>query len=63
VNLIHRLSSTLGHSSPYLDFAGGVLLAVGLASISYLFFERRLLRVKDRLFRERVAIVGQTPTI
>jgi len=63
VNLIHRLSSAFGHSSPYLDFAGGVLLAVGLASMSYLFFESRLLKVKDRLFRESVAFVGQTPTV
>lgn len=58
VNLSHRLSSALGYSSPYLDFAGGVLLAVGMASLSYLFFESRLLKVKDRLFREN-ATPGQ----
>ena len=67
VNLIHRLASALGHSSPYLDFAGGVLLAVGMASLSYLFFESRLLKVKDRLFRENAAPgllpVGRTPTV
>jgi peptidoglycan/LPS O-acetylase OafA/YrhL len=67
VNVAHRLASALGHSSPYLDFAGGVLLAVGMASLSYLFFESRLLKVKDRLFRETAApdliFVGQTPTI
>jgi peptidoglycan/LPS O-acetylase OafA/YrhL len=67
VNVIHRLSSALGHSSHYLDFAGGVLLAVGMASLSYLFFESRLLKVKDRLFRENAApgvlSVGRTPTV
>jgi peptidoglycan/LPS O-acetylase OafA/YrhL len=67
VNVIHLLSSRLGFSSPYLDFAGGVLLAVGMASLSYLFFESRLLKVKDRLFRENAApgllFVGRTPTV
>jgi len=67
VNAIHRLLSPLGFSSPYLIFAGGVLLAVGMASLSYRFFESRLLKVKDRLFRENAApsplLVGRTPTI
>jgi peptidoglycan/LPS O-acetylase OafA/YrhL len=52
VNVVRRLLSSAGLSSPYLGFAGGVLLAVGMASLSYLFFENRLLKVKDRLFRE-----------
>lgn len=67
VNAAHRLTSALGFSSPYLDFAGGILLAVGMASLSYRFFESRLLKMKDRLFRETTApglkFVGQTPTV
>jgi peptidoglycan/LPS O-acetylase OafA/YrhL len=66
VNAVRRLSLALGTSSPYIDFMGGTLLAAAIASFSYLVFESRILKLKDRLFRDDQApgppFVGQTPT-
>jgi peptidoglycan/LPS O-acetylase OafA/YrhL len=67
VNAARRLLSELDLRSPYLDFLGGAVLATVIASVSYVFFESRLLRLKNRIFSDREAprqgIVGQTPTL
>ncbi len=52
VNQVRRALAAVHAHSPYLDFIFGTLLAIGAASLSYLFFESRFLRLKDRLFRE-----------
>ncbi len=52
VNQVRHILAAVHTPSPYFDFIGGTLLAIGLASLSYLFFESHFLRLKDRLFRE-----------
>lgn len=50
VNLVRRGAAVLGWSSPWLDFAVGTLLALALATLSYLTYERFFLRLKARWF-------------
>lgn len=52
VNQVRHALARIHLASPFFDFIGGTLLAAGLASLSYLFFESRFLRLKNRLFRE-----------
>lgn len=48
VNVVRRAAAAAGVGSPWLDFAAGSLLAIALASLSYLTFERFFLGLKDR---------------
>lgn len=50
VNVVRRAAAAAGVSSPWIDFLGGTVLALGLATLSYLTFERFFLRLKDRWF-------------
>jgi peptidoglycan/LPS O-acetylase OafA/YrhL len=50
VNIARGAGSVLGLHAPMLDFIGGAAIAVGLASASYILFERPLLALKSRLF-------------
>jgi peptidoglycan/LPS O-acetylase OafA/YrhL len=50
VNVVRRGAGAIGVDSPWLDFVGGTLLALALASLSYVTFERFFLRLKDRWF-------------
>ncbi|MFL5255622.1 MAG: acyltransferase family protein, partial [Rhodopila sp.] len=50
VNIARGACSVLGLHAPILDFAGGAMIAVGIASVSWIVFERPLLRLKSRLF-------------
>lgn len=50
VNLVRRAASAAGATSPYVDFLGGTLLAVALATASYLTYERFFLWLKERWF-------------
>jgi peptidoglycan/LPS O-acetylase OafA/YrhL len=71
IYLMHMLSvgaarRALAHSgivSPYADFFFGALLSIGVASLSYLTYEKFFLRLKDRLFSEAPvrAPVASTP--
>lgn len=51
VNLIRKALSGFHIASPFLDFAGGCILAIAFASVSYLTYERFFLKMKDRFFR------------
>jgi peptidoglycan/LPS O-acetylase OafA/YrhL len=50
INIARGAGSALHIGSPALDFVGGVAIAVALASVSFIFFERPLLAFKTRLF-------------
>lgn len=50
VNLVRRAAGAAGVVSPYVDFVGGALLALLLATLSYLTYERFFLRLKERWF-------------
>ncbi|MBA4136159.1 MAG: acyltransferase [Opitutus sp.] len=50
VNVVRRAAAVAGVDSPWVDFVGGSLLAIALASLSYLTFEKFFLRLKDRWF-------------
>jgi peptidoglycan/LPS O-acetylase OafA/YrhL len=50
VNLVRRAATAAEVSSPYVDFVGGTLLAVALATASYLTYERFFLWLKERWF-------------
>lgn len=50
VNVVRRAAAVAGVSSPWVDFLGGTLLAVALASLSYLTFEKYFLGLKERWF-------------
>lgn len=52
VNAARRLLAVLHLDSPYVVFLGGTLLAVIVASLSYRYFERYFLQLKDRFFRD-----------
>ena len=52
VNVVRVALAKAGIVSAYADFALGGLLAIGVASVSYLTFERFFLRLKDRWFSE-----------
>lgn len=49
VNIARRAEGVLHVQSPALDFVGGVAVALALASVSFLFYERPLLALKDSL--------------
>lgn len=67
VNIVRRAAAAGGWFSPWIDFVGGTLLALGLATLSYLTFERYFLRLKDRWFGTTrpvppaAAAVGESP--
>jgi peptidoglycan/LPS O-acetylase OafA/YrhL len=50
VNLVRRAATAAGLESPYVDFVGGALLAIALATASYLTYERFFLWLKERWF-------------
>jgi peptidoglycan/LPS O-acetylase OafA/YrhL len=50
VNLVRRVAGAGGVSSPFVDFAGGTALALLLASVCYLTYERFFLGLKERWF-------------
>lgn len=50
VNIVRRVASAAGVSSPFVDFVGGALLALLLASVCYLTYERFFLNMKERWF-------------
>jgi peptidoglycan/LPS O-acetylase OafA/YrhL len=50
VNIMRRVASAAGVSSPFVDFVGGTLLALLLASVCYLTYERFFLNMKERWF-------------
>jgi peptidoglycan/LPS O-acetylase OafA/YrhL len=52
VNLVRRLAGAGGVGSPFIDFVGGTLLALALASVCYLTYERFFLGLKDRWFTD-----------
>ncbi|MBI2512291.1 MAG: acyltransferase [Opitutae bacterium] len=59
VNLVRRAASATGVTSPYVDFLGGTLLALALATASYLTYERFFLWLKERWFAsERSALAA-----
>ena len=47
VNLARKAEGVLHTHSPVIDFVGGVAIALSLASISFLFYERPFLKLKD----------------
>lgn len=62
VNLVRRAAMAAGVTSPYVDFVGGALLAIALATASYLSYERFFLRLKERWFAgKRAAAVPRKP--
>lgn len=50
VNLVRKAAAAVDLSSPYFDFVVGTLLAITVASLSYLTYERFFLSLKDRWF-------------
>jgi peptidoglycan/LPS O-acetylase OafA/YrhL len=50
VNMARGAGSVLHLHAPALEFIGGAAISVGLASVSFIFFERPLLALKSRLF-------------
>lgn len=62
VNLVRRAAGAAGMSSPYVDFVGGAVLAIALATASYLTYERFFLGLKERWFAgKRVAAPRRQP--
>ncbi|HYC70113.1 MAG TPA: acyltransferase [Opitutaceae bacterium] len=53
VNVVRRVAAAAGVEGPWVDFVGGTLLAVGVASLSFVTYERFFLRLKDRLLPAR----------
>lgn len=66
VNVVRKAGAAAGiEASPYFDFVVGSVAALGLATLSYLTYEKFFLRLKDRWFgsdkpaeRKRVVPVG-----
>jgi peptidoglycan/LPS O-acetylase OafA/YrhL len=56
----HQVTMGLGVASPAVDFVAGSMLALGLATTSYLTLEKYFLRLKERWFSERPA-AGRPP--
>ena len=51
VNVVRKAGAAAGiESSPYFDFVAGSVAALGLATLSYLTYEKFFLRLKDRWF-------------
>jgi peptidoglycan/LPS O-acetylase OafA/YrhL len=57
VSVVRRVLAAAEITSPYWEFAGGALLSIGVASISYCTFERYFLGLKDRWFAEQKSAV------
>lgn len=56
VNIVRRAANSAGVGAPLVDFLGGTALALLLASISYVTYEKFWLQLKNRWFtRERSA--------
>lgn len=55
VNVVRRIATMAGHSSPWIDFAFGAGLALAIASLSFVTYERFFLRLKDRWLPARRA--------
>lgn len=60
VGAARRALATAGTVSPYADFFFGALLSIGVASLSYLTYEKIFLRLKDRWFSETRAKAAPT---
>ena len=52
VGVVRRALAGSELASPYVEFVGGAIVSIGVASVSYLTFERFFLRLKDRWFGE-----------
>jgi peptidoglycan/LPS O-acetylase OafA/YrhL len=63
VNVVRRLAALAGVHSPWADFFGGTLLAIALASLSYLTFERFFLGLKDRWFGTTRPVPDASPAV
>ena len=50
VNLVRRVGAVAGIDNPLIDFVAGTMVALAAASISFLYYERPFLRLKERLF-------------
>lgn len=50
VNIVRRAAGAAGMSSPFIDFLGGTVFALLLASVCYLTYERFFLNLKERWF-------------
>ena len=53
VAAVRRALGAAGIGSPYWDFVGGAVVAIAVASLSYVTFERFFLRLKDRWLAEK----------
>lgn len=65
VSVVRRLLASGGIVSPFADFAGGALLSLAVASVSYWTFERFFLRLKERWFAEAPVrpVTGPAPLV
>jgi peptidoglycan/LPS O-acetylase OafA/YrhL len=51
VNVVRKAELALHVGSPFIEFAGGAALACGVATLSFLYYERLFLVLKDRFLR------------
>jgi peptidoglycan/LPS O-acetylase OafA/YrhL len=51
VNVIRKATLALSLDSPVVEFIGGTALACGVASLSFLYYERKFLMLKDRFLK------------
>lgn len=62
VNIVRRVAAAGGVSSPFTDFVGGTVLALVLASVCYVTYERFFLGLKDRWFAGERPAEPPSPT-
>lgn len=61
VNLMRKAGAAAGiEPSPYYDFVAGSVAAIGLATLSYLTYEKFFLGLKDRCFSEGKRVVRKS---
>jgi peptidoglycan/LPS O-acetylase OafA/YrhL len=63
VNIVRKIEHVAHIHTPYIDFAGGLLMALILASGSFMLYERPFLILKDKLFREAKPAMPPASTV
>jgi peptidoglycan/LPS O-acetylase OafA/YrhL len=63
VNIVRKIEHAAHIHTPYIDFAGGLLMALILASGSFRLYERPFLILKDKLFREAKPAIPPASTV
>jgi peptidoglycan/LPS O-acetylase OafA/YrhL len=63
VNIVRKIEHVAHINTPYIDFAGGLLMALILASGSFMLYERPFLILKEKLFREAKPAMPPASTV